>query len=483
MSFAKKSLLCALLASTLAQPLTVRADLPDLGEISDASLSLSDEARIGRDALRAMREAGDVVDDPEVNVYLNGIGGRLATAAAVPGVHFTYFCVADPGINAFAMPGGYVGINIGLMLASQSEGELAAVLGHETAHVAQRHIARMQAANSATSPLLLLGTIVAAALAAKAGSGEGAMGAVSAGMGLSISRQLAFSRDFEREADRVGMQYMGAAGFDVRYMASFFQRLEQASRYSDNTAYAFLRTHPVTLERISEAQNRALDYPVRMRADSVDYLLVREKLRVLTLSPEEAVSHYDSALQRGLFLSEGANWYGLARAKLLQHDRKGASEALAKARAKLPDNPMLYGLEVEIARDGRDWAAAARAARDGLSAFPRSESLQLAQLDAALDGGDRKAAQGQLRQLLDNRRDDPALYRREAKLYADKDPLRYHAALGNAFYYEQRYGAALEQYQLAGKAKGDDFYLRSMLEARLREVEKLAKEERKAARN
>ncbi|VEB40318.1 Putative Zn-dependent protease, contains TPR repeats [Chromobacterium violaceum] len=177
----KRRLLCALLASTLAQPLTVRADLPDLGEISDASLSLSDEARIGRDALRAMREAGDVVDDPEVNAYLNDVGGRLAAAAAVPGVRFTYFCVADAGINAFAMPGGYVGINIGLMLASQSEGELAAVLGTKpptspTPHRAdaggqQRH-----------QPLLLLGTIVAAALAAKAGSGDGAMGAVSAGM-------------------------------------------------------------------------------------------------------------------------------------------------------------------------------------------------------------------------------------------------------------------------------------------------------------
>ncbi len=479
----KRRLLCALLASILAQPLSVRADLPDLGEVSDASLSLSDESRIGRNALRAMREAGDVLDDPEINSYLNDIGGKLSASVSLQGVRFTYFCVADTGINAFAMPGGYVGVNIGLILATQSEGELAGVLGHETAHVAQRHIARMQAANSATSPLLLLGTIVAAALAAKAGSGEGAMGAVSAGMGLSISRQLAFSRDFEREADRIGMQYMSNAGYDVRNMASFFQRLEQASRYTDSTAYAFLRTHPVTVERISEAQNRALDYPVKMRADSTDYLLVREKLRNLTMTPEEAVAYYNSTLSRGLYLSESANWYGLARAKLQQHDRAGAREALAKARAKLPNNPMLYGLEVEIARDGSDWAGAAKAARAGLEAFPRNAALQLAQLDVALDSGDRKTAQALLRPLLDSKRDDPALYRREAKLYADKDPLRYHAALGNAFYYEQRYNAAMEQYQLASKAKGDDFYLRSMVDARLREVAPLAKEERKADRN
>nr|WP_233158674.1 M48 family metalloprotease [Chromobacterium sp. ASV5] len=479
----KKTLLCAVLAAALAQPVASYADLPDLGEVSDASLSLADEARIGRNALLAMREAGDVLDDPEVNGYLNAIGGKLAAAANVPGVHFTYFCVADTGINAFAMPGGYVGINIGLLLATQSEGELASVLGHETAHVAQRHIARMKAASSATSPLLLLGTIVAAALAARAGSGDGAMGAVSAGMGLSISNQLAFSRDFEREADRVGMQYMAAAGFDVRNMAGFFQRLEQAGRYSDTMAYAFLRTHPVTLERISEAENRALDYPVKMRADSTDYLLVREKLRVMTMSPDEALRYYQSTQARGLYLSQGASWYGMARARLLRHDAVGAREALAKARGLLPDNPMLYGLEIEIAREGRDWNEARAIARKGRAAFPYSAALQLAEIDIALDGGDKAAAQKLLRAAEDARKNDPALSRRQARLYADADPLRYHAALGDAFYYEQRYPSALEQYQLAANAKGDDFYLRSSIEARIRELQRTVKDEKQQARN
>ena len=275
----KQTLLAGVLALTLLHPPVSYADLPDLGEVSDASLTLADENRIGRQAWRAMLEAGDIVDDQEVNDYLNDIGGRLSSGVKLPGVGFTYFCVNDSGINAFAMPGGYIGINIGLLLATQSEGELASVLGHETAHVAQRHIARIAAASSATSPFAVAGTIIAAALAAKARQRPGRDGGGVRRHGLVDFQSIGVSRDFEREADRVGMQYMSQAGFDVRSMPAFFQRLQQNERYSDNAALAFLRTHPVTLERISEAENRALDYPVKMRADSSDYLLVREKLR------------------------------------------------------------------------------------------------------------------------------------------------------------------------------------------------------------
>lgn len=475
----KQTLLAGVLALSLLYPSVSYADLPDLGEVSDASLTLADENRIGRQAWRAMLEAGDIVDDQEVNDYLNDIGGRLSSGVKLPGVSFTYFCVNDSGINAFAMPGGYIGINIGLLLATQSEGELASVLGHETAHVAQRHIARMKAASSATSPLLLLGTIIAAALAAKAGSGQGAMGVVSAGMGLSISNQLAFSRDFEREADRVGMQYMSQAGFDVRSMPAFFQKLQQNERYSDNAALAFLRTHPVTLERISEAENRALDYPVKMRADSVDYLLVREKLRAATLTPDVGQRYYEAALDRGLYLNEGAQWYGLAQVKLRQRDIAGARQALAKARTKLPDHPMLRGLEVAIERERKDWPAARNAVRVALARFPQSLSLQLLDIDVAVASGDSQGALSLIKTQLSRHPDSAGLYRRQASLYADRDPLRYHAALGNAFYYEQRYQPAMEQFQLASKAKGDDFYLRSSIEARIRELDRLVRDERK----
>lgn len=474
----KNILLTAMLALWLPHAVQAQSDLPDLGEVSDATLSLADEARIGREVMRAMRESGQMLDDVEVSAYLNELGGRLAAFAQLPGGHFSYFAVNDNSINAFAMPGGYIGVHSGLILATQSEGELASVLAHETAHEAQRHIARMQAASNATSPWLLAGTVAAAILASRAGGGQGAMGALSAGMGLSISNQLTYSRDFEREADRVGMQYLAKAGYDVRTMPMFFARLDKANRYSDNAAFAFLRTHPVTTERISEAENRAQDYPVVMRADSLTYLLVREKIRVLGQTPEEASAYYHTALERRLFLNEGAQWYGLARARLAAHDLAGARSDLAEARRRLASHPMLFTLEVAIEREARNWPAARRAVHRGLAAFPQNLALQLADVDVLIDSGARDEALAAVRRQLERRPGDASLYRRQASLYADRDDLRYHAALGNAFYYEQRYGPAQEQYQLAGQAKGNDFYLRSSIEARLREVEKLLKDEK-----
>ena len=478
----KKTLLASLLVMALSQPLLAYADLPalpDLGDISDSTLSIADEARIGRDFMRAMRDDGDVLDDAEVNDYINTLGHRLSASVRVPGLQLSYFVVNDKQINAFAMPGGYVGVNSGLVVATQSEGELASVVGHETAHITQRHIARMQAASSATSPLLLLGTVLAAVLASRAGGSQASIGTLSAGLGLQISNQLSFSRDFEREADRVGMQYLAQAGFDVRAMPAFFQRLESANRYSDNNAYAFLRTHPVTSQRISEAQNRALEYPVKMKADSTAYLLVREKLRTMVLAPDEAVRYYQTMLDKGQYLNEGAMWYGMSRAQLASHQLAAARAALGKAEARLPADPILFGQQAAIAREAGDWGAALASLRRGQQAFKDSQPLQIAELDVLIDSGNRTAALALLRQLQGRYPNDAALYRREARLYADREPQRYHAALGNAFYFERRYEAALEQYQFASQAKGDDFYLRSSIEARMREVEKLLKEERK----
>jgi predicted Zn-dependent protease len=476
----KQTLIAAslMLSLTVPAPL-VAADLPDLGDASAASMSGADEVKIGKDVVRGMRQNREISDDAEVTAYLNELGRRLAVQAQVPDMRFNYFLVPDPSINAFALPGGFVGVNSGLILTTQSEAELASVLAHETAHVAQHHIARMSA-TSGSSQLMVLAAILAGALAAKSGNSEMGMGALNAGIGLSIQKQLSFSRDFEREADRFGMQYMVAAGFDALAMPAFFQRMQQVSRNNDNNALAFLRTHPVTVERISEAENRAQGLTLRMRADSADYLLAREKIRVSTLGADEAARFYRTALAQRQFLNEGATWYGLALCRLAQRDPAKAREALANAQRLLPANPMLYSLQANIALLGNDWAGARSAYRSGLQAFPSNRALLLSELDFLIDHGERATTAARLQELLGRHPEDAELYRRQARLYADKDPLRYHAALGNALYYEANYRAAMEQFQLASKAVGDDFYLRSSIEARIRELDKLLKDERKS---
>jgi predicted Zn-dependent protease len=475
----KKTLLAASLALALAAPTPfAAADLPDLGDPSSASMSGADEVRIGKGVVASMRADHEISDDAEIGAYLNALGSRISAYADAPDLHFEYFLVPDPTINAFALPGGFVGVNSGLILATQSEAELASVLGHESAHVAQHHMARMQASNGANQ-LVVLAAILAGALAAYKGNGQAGFGAINAGIGLSIQNQLSYSRDYEREADRFGQQYMSAAGFDARAMPAFFQRLQQASRYSDNNALAFLRTHPVTVERISESENRALNMPVHMRADSTDYVLVREKVRVQTQGADEALRFYQGALSRRQFLSEGAIWYGMARCRLVKHDTAGARAALAEARRLLPSNPMLFMLDAEIASAAGDANGARSAFTAGLTMFPSNRALLLSELDFLLERGEQATVRQRLHELIGEHPGDPALYRLQARLFADRDALRYHAALGNAMYYEANYGAAMEQFQLASKAPGEDFYLRSSIEARIRELDKLLKEEAK----
>ncbi|TDR80530.1 M48 family metalloprotease [Paludibacterium purpuratum] len=450
----------------------VRAELPDLGDVSQASMSLADEARIGRNAMRELRQQDAISDDPELAMYINSLGARLAAGAVGSGIRFTFFVVNDGSINAFAMPGGYIGVNKGLIMASQSEGELASVLGHEMAHVTQHHMARMQA-NTLPNQLTLLATLVAAALASRAHNSDAVMGTINAGIGLTLANQLSFSRDFEREADRVGMQYLAAAGFDVRDMPGFFSRMQQSEHLNGGDAYAFLRTHPVTVERISEAQNRSLNAPVRMRVSGTDYLLVREKIRNQLLAPTEASKYYQTALANRQYLNEGAQWYGLAMARERLHDQAGAAKALGKARQILPASPMLYTLEAAIDRSGKNWDGALAAYKTGLARYPGFRPLSDDEVDLLIQLGQREQALQKIRHLQQTWPADPALYRLQSRLYADSDMLRYHAALGNALYFELQYEPALEQFRLASQAPGDDFYLRSSIEARSRELEKL----------
>lgn len=476
----RKPILASLLTlSLLLQAGSVRADLPDLGDVADTSMSQADEARIGREAMRAMRQEGSISDDAELNRYIRALGQRLATGAPTAGLSFTFFIVNDPSINAFAMPGGYVGVNKGLLLATQSEGELASVLGHEMAHVTQRHMARMQA-GSASNQLLLLATVVAAALASKTNNADAVVGTLNAGVGLSVANQLSYSRDFEREADRVGMQYLAAAGFDVRDMPAFFQRLQQSEHLNGGDAYAFLRTHPVTVERVSEAQNRADSAPVRMLPSGTEYYLVREKIRVQGMDGGEALKFYQNTLSRKLYLSQGAQWYGLGRARMVAGDLNGARQALAEARRLLPADPMLFELEAEIGLKGQNWNQALAAYRSGLQQFPDNRALAEGEIDLLIQLGETGLALKQIKAQQLRAAGDASLYLLESKIYADRDPLRYHAALGNAMYFQQQYDAAVEQYHLASQAPGDDFYLRSSIEARTRELEKLLAEEKRA---
>lgn len=257
-----------------------QVDLPDMGSPADAVLSKSDEAIIGRQIMRSIRASGRLVEDPLVTEYINEIGHRVSAQVNQGDHKFTFFVVDDPHINAFALPGGYIGVHTGLLEATRNEDELAGVLAHEIAHVTQRHIARAVHANqrqSILSTAIMLGAILAGAAGA---GGEAMQGAIAVAQGTAMQQQINFTRSNEYEADRVGITALADAGFDPQGMASFFEVISDRSGPAQARVPEFLRTHPVTSARIAEARSRARSYPNIESDDSPGYGLARARLIV-----------------------------------------------------------------------------------------------------------------------------------------------------------------------------------------------------------
>ena len=294
-----KRLLLAITLSTLVFVAGAGADdinLPDMGSPADAILNNTEEAQIGRMIMRDIRRSGQVVEDPLITEYLNDIGSRIA-AQTNEGEHsFTFFAVEDPRINAFALPGGFIGVHTGLIEASRNEDELAGVLAHEVAHVTQRHIARAIHANSRQSILstaMMLGAII---VAVAGGSSDAVQGAMAVAQGTAAQQQINFTRTNEYEADRVGIAALADAGYDPYGMASFFEVMSRQTTTSpEMRAPEFLRTHPVTTARVAEARNRARSYPQIRSDDSTSYGITRTRIIVARFdTPMQAVEYFEN---------------------------------------------------------------------------------------------------------------------------------------------------------------------------------------------
>ncbi|MBM3377534.1 MAG: M48 family peptidase [Betaproteobacteria bacterium] len=281
-------------------------NLPALGESNVDELSVSEERRLGRSVYQELMRAGVVSNDPEVEDYLHAQSWRLLQAALSQGhlvrgaflqpEEFEFFVVRDRSINAFAIPGGYIGVHTGLIVQSQSESELMSVLAHEIGHVTQRHISRMIGQQRQSSGVMLAAAILAAMAAGS--SGDAAAGILSLGQTVAVREQLAFSREAEREADRVGFGLMSQAGFDPAGQARLFERLAQASRLMESDAPSWLRTHPLTQERIGESQSRlGLGRATSAVVDSLEFQWLKARLQA-----QEDRSVDGQARQRGRLL-------------------------------------------------------------------------------------------------------------------------------------------------------------------------------------
>ncbi len=451
------------------------SDLPDLGEISQAGFSPAQERALGENIMREIRSDPAYWDEPESTDYINSLGNRLASRA--PGGHqqFNFFLMKDPQINAFALPGGFIGVNTGLILAAQSESELAGVIAHEIAHVTQRHIARMLAKQEQNN-LMSLAALAAGILLARVDSQAGQAAAVF-GQAGAIQSQLNFTRDNEQEADRIGLQTLSQAGYDPRGMAEFFERLQRSTRVYGAGAPSYLRTHPLEYERIADIQGRLDSLPYRQVPDSVEFQLIRALVKAQTDSPQDALAFFKASLAERKFLSEAASRYGLAISFFRVKDYAAARKELVALRKLVPASPIVETFACELAQEASE-PAALDCYREALRTYPTYRSLVYGYAESLMRAKKPQAALQLLDEQLKAIRGDYRLYVLKARAHAALDQqLAEHVSQAEAYALMGYLGAAIEQIQIGLKSGDGDFYLKSSAEARLRYWRRIQQEE------
>lgn len=473
----RRSIILASCLAAWSAPAALAEGLPDLGEAAQTEFSPQMEKRVGESIMQEIRlREPAYLDDAEINGYLNRIGRRLASNSEGARQEFEFFALRDATLNAFALPGGFVGVHTGLVLAAQSESELASVLSHEISHVTQRHIARGFAKQSQSYATTLL-SLAVAILAARHNS-DAAQGALIAGQAAGVQQQLSFTRDFEREADRIGIQLLERSGFDVRGMGVFFERMQRFGRLYENNAPGYLRTHPLTTERISDMENRIQALPYRQVPDSLDFLLVRAKLRAEEGSPQDAVTDFESQLKEGKFASEAAVRYGLARALLRAKGTAAAEVQVAELRRLKVTSPLVETLAAEVRVKESDLAGAANILRGAATRYPQERAIAYALVEALLALG--QAQEGLKVTVVDLQAytTDYRMHALQAKTYAALDRrLQQHRAQGESYALQGLLVPAIEQFELAQKATDGDFYDHSQVDARLRQLKRQQAEE------
>ncbi|HEU5282878.1 MAG TPA: M48 family metalloprotease [Burkholderiales bacterium] len=470
-------LLILLLGALLIAP--ARAEtLPELGDSSQTVLSAQQERQLGESIMRRIRASKHFLDDPEVGDYINGLGYRLVAQSPNAGQAFEFFLVDDPSINAFALPGGFIGAHTGLIVNADSESELAAVLAHEVAHVTQRHIARMFQQQKQAG-MASLAAIALAVLAARS-SPDLASAAMAGAQYATIQTQLNFSRDNEREADRVGVQVLERSGLDPRAMPSFLERLQRAYRLYETNAPSYVRTHPLTYERIADVQNRVESMPYRQVPDSLEFQLVRARLQVHASSPRDAVERFEDILREKKTVSETAARYGLVLALLEAKELRRARRELTVLEREAPEDAMVLALAAQVRKASGDAKGALELYASAVQRHPRRRALIYDYAQSLLDAKRPEEALQVVTDAVRSLPPDARLYRLQARSHEVLGQrLQQHRAQAEAYFLMGSVPAAIEQLQIGLKSGDGDYYQLSSAEARLRELRALDQEARR----
>ncbi len=454
-----------------AIPSDLHNSLPELGDVSQTVLSPLDEQRIAEQILAEVAVSDSVLQDIEIIDYLQNLGDRLAAASDDKRQPFYFFMVQDNSINAFAMPGGVIGVHTGLFLAANTESELSSVIGHEIGHITQHHIARILAKQK-TDTFKNIAGIALALLVARANP-ELAAGALTTSSAAMVQRQLDYTREHEREADRIGLNVLVNAGFDPRGMPAFFTTLQRGTRFVEGNAPSFLRTHPLTSERIADVSNRVENMPYKQVNSSLEFYLVRAKLRASNGLAQVAIDQFERNIQEQRYASEAAEHYGLAVALLRKKDIEGVTKELKWLLTNAPKNAFIDNLKARAEVVRNNPKAAAKVYTKALVIFPDDRGLIYGYAEHFLAIKQFDQAVTFIKNKQNRYPNDAYLYRLLAKAYAaqSKSLLSFQAQ-AEAYYSQYNYAKAVEQMRFSTIANDGSFYEKSIVEARLKELER-----------
>ena len=474
----RRTLLASAFALCAASAPAAEIELPSLGDASSAAVSPVVERKLGSAWLRMFRGQVKTVEDPLLKDYLEQVVFDLATHSQLSDARLNVVIVDNETINAFAVPGGVVGLNNGLLLSAQHEDEVASVIAHELAHLSQRHYARSveeAKRNAVPNALILLSSLV---LAATAGGGsQSSMAAIAAGQSAIQQQQLRFSRDNEREADRLGMLTLTNAGYDPNGMPRMFTRMLESMRYNTRRPPEFLLSHPVTESRVADSKNRARNYPQDGKQDSADFSFMQARVRLgFEETPGYAIKRFRAEIASDEGLSPG-NRYGLVLALTRTSEFEEARKELASLQRHYPTSiPVLVAAaELDLA-SGRI-GDAVTSLRSQLALNPGNHPLTMLYADALLRAGKPKEAEKLLAEHAEEHPGDPQVWYALAETHGLAGSiLDVHRARAEYFILNGALDQAEKQLGYALNLARGDFHATAGIQARITDIRDMRQE-------
>ncbi|MFC3150524.1 M48 family metalloprotease [Litoribrevibacter euphylliae] len=451
--------------------------LPSLGDSTSGFISLEQEHKLGRGWLRALRNQTKILEDPLLNDYLEFTIYRLVENSQLTDRRLETIIIDNNTLNAFAVPGGVIGVNTGLFLFSSTEGQFSSVLSHELAHISQRHFARRVQDAEKRRPLTMVGLLASVLLAVTTG-GTAAIAAGSTTYAASAQAELAFSRDMEQEADRIGMDTLYKSGYNPNDMTNMFKNMNEAKRFWGTNPPEYLLTHPLTESRISDSANRANQYSNVKGRTSFEFQLMKRRAEIHAMtSSKECIKKYEDKAANSTGVQQKSAFYALSICQMEDEQYAAALETLTKLQKLHPMSITLNVLEAEILSKQEKLDDAEQKLKNLLADNPENYVITLYLANTYNKNDNARKAAFLLQDLSFQRPNDPHVWTKLAEAQRlNNNQIGYYKAAAEYYQLNGDFTNAQRQLMRAVKLAEFDFHEKSIIEERIKFIESLKTE-------